>query len=442
MIVWGGRDLAPSGSALNTGARYNPSTDTWTTISLTNAPEGRFSHSAVWTGNEMIVWGGLGSFFIGLPTGGRYNPNTDTWTSISTVNAPSGRSLQTAVWTGSEMIVWGGQMATYLNSGGRYNPSTDSWTATSTTNAPVGRGYHTAVWSGSEMIIWGGVGDAYFNTGGRYNPGSDSWTASSTTNAPAPRGDHSAIWNGVEMIVWGGHGSINNFNNLISGARYNPNTNSWTATTTTNAPAERSQSPAVWSGTEMIIWGGGRLIGGRYNPATDFWIATCDTNAPAARSKFTEIWTGSEMIVWGGDSISGSRLNTGGRYSLHEPPAPLLSLEESPPVLTQATALDSLLFIRDPFPVVNASVLIQGADRNTRVLVFVSNLFPGETSVIVHLVDSNNQIYDIPAEAVRPVSTFTQVTFRLPNNLAVGTCTVTIKAHALVSNPGTIRIRS
>jgi hypothetical protein len=73
--------------------------------------------------------------------------------------------------------------------------------------------------------------------------------------------------------------------------------------------------------------------------------------------------------------------------------------------------------------------------------VFVSNLFPGETSVIVHLVDSNNQIYDIPAEAVRPVSTFTQVTFRLPNNLAVGTCIITIKAHALVSNAGTIRIK-
>ncbi len=32
----------------------------------------------------------------------------DTWTATSTTNAPTGRSGHTAVWTGSEMIVWGG----------------------------------------------------------------------------------------------------------------------------------------------------------------------------------------------------------------------------------------------------------------------------------------------------------------------------------------------
>ena len=93
-----------------------------------------------------------------LNTGGRYNPSTDSWTATSTTNAPAGRASHTAVWTGSEMIVWGGvrSAAGYLNTGGRYNPSTDSWTATSTTNAPAGRYGHTAVWTGSEMIVWGG----------------------------------------------------------------------------------------------------------------------------------------------------------------------------------------------------------------------------------------------------------------------------------------------
>ena len=84
-------------------------------------------------------------------------PCTDQWTATTTSNAPPGRYLHTAVWTGSEMIVWGGgYQAPLLNTGGRYNPSTDSWTATSTTNAPTGRYGHTAVWTGSEMIVWGG----------------------------------------------------------------------------------------------------------------------------------------------------------------------------------------------------------------------------------------------------------------------------------------------
>ena len=104
MIVWGGIGLDPG---LNTGARYNPSTDSWTATSTSNAPEGRALHTAVWTGSEMIVWGGYNIF----NTGGRYNPGSDSWIPTSTANAPSGRYCHTAVWTGSEMIVWGGATA-------------------------------------------------------------------------------------------------------------------------------------------------------------------------------------------------------------------------------------------------------------------------------------------------------------------------------------------
>ena len=38
------------------------------------------------------------------------------------------------------------------------------------------------------MIVWGGYGGwQAFNTGGRYNPSTDNWTATSTTNAPEAR---------------------------------------------------------------------------------------------------------------------------------------------------------------------------------------------------------------------------------------------------------------
>ncbi|PYL86246.1 MAG: galactose oxidase, partial [Verrucomicrobia bacterium] len=100
----------------------------------------------------MIVWGGV-DFSGYFNTGGRYNPTTDSWTATSTASAPAGREIHTAVWTGSEMIVWGGYNGTDLNTGGRYNPSADSWTAISTTNAPAARDSHAAVWTGSEMIV-------------------------------------------------------------------------------------------------------------------------------------------------------------------------------------------------------------------------------------------------------------------------------------------------
>ncbi len=205
MIVWGVR------CNTNTGGRYIPSTNSWTATSTINAPSARGIHTAVWTGSEMIVWGG--TFYDGTfhywNTGGRYNPGTDTWTATSTTNAPSGRFFHTAVWTGSQMIVWGGcsgnPCSDFPNTGGRYNPGTDSWTATSTTNAPSGRYLHTAVWTGSEMIVWGDLTTHSLNTGGRYNPAKNSWTATSTTNAPSGRYFHTAVWTGSEMIVWGGY---------------------------------------------------------------------------------------------------------------------------------------------------------------------------------------------------------------------------------------------
>src|SRR6266550_3896268 len=219
-----------SGQSDNSISSVACTDDTWT-ASITS-PAGRQNHTAVWTGSEMIVWGGFDNTNV-LNTGGRYNPTTDSWTATSTTSAPAGRYGHTAVWTGSEMIVWGGSPdgSSVLSTGGRYNPGTDSWTATSTTGAPAFRYLHTAVWTGSEMIVWGGISPrysgGYTNTGGRYNPSTDSWTASSTVNAPAARIYHTAVWTGSDIIVWGGTDAGGNYFN--TGGRYNPGTDSWTA---------------------------------------------------------------------------------------------------------------------------------------------------------------------------------------------------------------------
>src|SRR5882762_10219025 len=162
------------------------------------------------------------------------------WTATSTSNAPIPRNSHTAVWTGSEMIIWGGFVPIHtVNDGGRYDPTTDSWTPTSTTNTPLARYGHTAVWTGSEMIVWGGYNFNQLNTGGRYDPVADSWTATTTTNAPLARESHTAIWTESEMIVWGGYLFDGNSHFLNTGGRYNPTTNSWTGTSTTNAPTDR-----------------------------------------------------------------------------------------------------------------------------------------------------------------------------------------------------------
>jgi len=345
MIVWGGfwSDLLGANIYWNTGGRYDPATDTWTPTSTVGAPSARGGHTAVWTGSKMIVWGGQESSGAFVGTGGIYDPFTDTWTATSTVGAPEARISHTAEWTGSKMIIWGGltdrgvlgqPTYVFLDTGASYDPSTDTWTPTSSVKAPVGREGHTAVWTGSKMIVWGGSGgqrtpagsDILLNTGGVYDPETDTWTATSTIGAPLARESYTAVWAGSKMIIWGGSYSedVGEWPQLVllkTGAVYSPFTDTWTPTSTIGAPAAREDHTAVSTGSKMVIWGGtaanGVLVrtGSIYEPGTDTWTPTIADVAPSARAFHTAVWTGSKMIIWGGWENNGGMSNTGGVYS-------------------------------------------------------------------------------------------------------------------------------
>src|SRR5260370_29378284 len=99
------------------------------------------------------------------------------------------------------------------------------------------------------MIVWGGDDNSgYSNTGGRYNPGTNSWTATSTTNAPSGRDSHTAVWTGSEMIVWGG--SLGGYNQFNTGGKNHPCTDGWETTTTHKAPVPPDSSTALCAGDQ------------------------------------------------------------------------------------------------------------------------------------------------------------------------------------------------
>ncbi len=318
MVVWGGGTGAVQ---QNTGARYDPSSDTWTPTSTGGSvPLRRAAHSAVWTGNEMIVWGGYyydanAGMNLDLATGARYSPASDTWTALSTAGAPVKRSGHTAVWTGSEMIVWGGSpnsSALGYDTGARYSVASDTWRATTTTAAPAARSRHVAFWTGSEMLVWGGMTPSADNTGGLYDPGTDVWRPTSTGANVAPPGSSPAVWTGAEMIAWGPEGS-----------RYSPATNSWAPVGRGSVPSPRDGQRMVSTGTDVLVWGGRDPLhsfvplgdGRRYNLATDTWSPMAGLDAPVARYAHSAIWTGSEMIVWGGLDATSTALKSGARYA-------------------------------------------------------------------------------------------------------------------------------
>jgi N-acetylneuraminic acid mutarotase len=326
MLVWGGDGMEPAGaSPLGNGGRYDPAIDSWTSMSTSNAPSPRVDHTAVWTGDTMIVWGGqyydlAAQNYIELGTGGRYNPITDTWAPTAIAGMPAARQAHTAIWTGSTMVVWGGLGddgnggTVGLSTGGRYDPATNTWTPTSIIGAPSARWDHSAVWTGTRMVIWGGGYEGSAGAeGGRYDPAADTWTPMSSAGAPAPRSDPAAIWTGTRMLIWGGVASPPPFD----GGSYDPVANAWQPMTRTGQPAALSGASAVWTGSEMVIWGGNgsnpSRSGGRYDPASDTWRSTTTIRAPSGRYGHTAVWTGSRMLVWGG-ARSIEKLSTGGSW--------------------------------------------------------------------------------------------------------------------------------
>lgn len=323
MIVWGGYSNAP---LYYTGGRYNPATETWAPLAVEGCPSARMNHTAIWTGTVMVVWGGSSSIGVAaLNTGGRYNPTSDTWQSTSVgTNCPSARTAHAAAWGAGAMVIWGGWDGTnYFNTGGRYDPVNDAWQSTATTGScPLARRGPSGVWTGTEMIVWGGYdGASKVNTGGRYNPVTNVWSTVSTTSCPAARDGHTAIWTGTRMVIWGGYGA----GYLNSGGRYVPSSDTWAPTSTgTNCPTARNLHTAVWADTPllMIVWGGqtssGPVNNGcTYEPVGDTWLTpTAATGAPLVRRNHTAVWSGTEMIIWGGEAGATPRpANTGGRYN-------------------------------------------------------------------------------------------------------------------------------
>lgn len=285
MIVWSGRSSDGEYSAETTqrqirddGGLYDPETDSWTQIGATSESPGRAYIQGVWTGENMIVWAGhdqssaadaavddpsLGAVYD--PGADLDDPSDDVWRAIAATNAPSQRRHAAAVWTGSQLLTWGGSYShqIFYNNGALYNPETDTWTEISDTNAPSPRELFAYVWTGSKLIVWGGFeGTLCLGDGAIYDPQTDTWSAISSSNAPTARASTSVVWTGEEMIVWGGVDmSIDDSENQIStylgdGAAYNPTTDTWRDLSEENAPSARRGFFQVWTGSQLLIWGG------------------------------------------------------------------------------------------------------------------------------------------------------------------------------------------
>jgi N-acetylneuraminic acid mutarotase len=297
------------------------------------------------------VWGGgvegRKSGTRSFDDGASYDPLTNRWEKLA--RSPlEARSLHTGVWTGSRLLVWGGadmgatqvggltipgdvftfpdeeeesEGAKLLSDGGAYDPISNRWSMMAP--SPLGpRVGHVAVWTGREMLVWGGAtpkeSSVAFADGAAYNPATDRWRTIGV--APIhPGALFRAVWTGKQMLVWGGPRG--------EGAAYEPETNRWTLLPRSPLPP-LSTPTSVWTGRLMLIWGAPEnqpnpaqpiAEGAAYDPTMHRW--TVLPSAPSAPGLgHAAVWTGTRMLVWGGYAGTGP-LSDGAVFSLRTPPA-------------------------------------------------------------------------------------------------------------------------
>jgi N-acetylneuraminic acid mutarotase len=320
MYVWGGTPGRRFYSSQ--GWVYDAGGDFWALISPLDAPVGRLGHTAVWAGDRMIVWGGVGKAGH-LSDGGVYTPAKLLWEPVLALKKQffSARRDHVAVWTGSEMLVWGGRNEfDQMNDGAAYNPLTNKWRALGLGHGLGKRSGHTAVWTGSEMLVWGGMGiKGKFGDGAAYDPVSDEWRQTTMEGGPESRSGHTAVWTGSEMLVWGGRtgGVVSG-----SGYAYDPNKDSWRKLPLSGGPEPREGHTATWTEVEMVIFGGTTAVGEvntgyALDPKKNKWRSLTTDGGPLKRAKHTAVWAGSEMVVFGG-LREGVPLSAPQRLSLQE----------------------------------------------------------------------------------------------------------------------------
>jgi hypothetical protein len=127
----------------------------------------------------------------------------------------------------------------------------------------------------------------------------------SAAHAPplSPRIGQTSVWTGTELLIWGGSEENQGLAMADDGAAYDPVTRAWTPMSASPL-SPRSTAFAAWTGTAALFWGGGNgtgsllMNGASYDPASRTWAMLPAAPLPAGIDDLQAVvWTGTQMVV-------------------------------------------------------------------------------------------------------------------------------------------------
>jgi hypothetical protein len=234
---------------------WNPITLEWRTAE--QSPALGASPFAVWAGDEAIFYG---SRTEPSNTGAAYNPDTDTWRPIATAPVAVAVGVQVMAWSGEGVYVFGNwSVSIQAQSGAVYDPASDSWRPLPPIPAEFTLSGTVGGFVNGQFVVIGVNGHPLQPEGDplvvglAYSPDSDEWRTIApirqpeTASTPLP-GSMAATAHRDELAVYlaGGY-----YGETTAIAFYNPSTDTWRYID--GAPAS-APHPTMVSGDTFIAY--------------------------------------------------------------------------------------------------------------------------------------------------------------------------------------------
>jgi hypothetical protein len=339
-IVWGTGTGpcagAPPGCGSPEGAAAALAAGTWSKFP-TGPLSARSGQVEVWTGHELLVWGGFTPGIGGrraLGDSAAYDPATQTWHMLPP--APlTPREDAAAAWTGSEMVVLGGSNGTRVfGDAAAYDPATNAWRRIA--SPPLGPlTGATAVWTGRQLVVVGGHlssrGFLASQSHGvvAYDPATNTWTT--LPDVPVEAGwsvqSVTPAWTGTQLLVWMSWQRMRGSGLFQKDAGYGLDAGTKTWRELPQPIVETNSAATAWTGSSVLVMGGEYCpsscpppvgAGASYDPATQKWRAI--SSFSVLQAQWPAVWTGRAFIDTNAGAVSRAGSSGGdNRLSAYNP---------------------------------------------------------------------------------------------------------------------------
>lgn len=307
LIIYGGSSGTYEGSGLATGLAFDPADGSWRDLPPSPAVVASWpGFHGFWTGEVLLVLGRVLDDDRSRILVQSYNPEAETW-SVSAPLPADDAALGAAVWTGNEIVMAGGELNGPDDRAWAYRPDTGEWRALPDPGLKPVEGM-AGVWNGSEAIFIGGYSGAGGSEGVAYNPAAGQWRQLAPSPSSQSIQGHELFWTGEVVIVASGNAGPEHRSSL---SIYDPVFDSWRSSAPIPISAAESLG-ADWTGTELILWGGYGTYGSpeddgdnvygdgaAYDPVTDTW-RVLPPSPLTDRCQHTATWTATTLVVFGG----------------------------------------------------------------------------------------------------------------------------------------------